>query len=68
MRTPDRKVQWFVVVLLSLLTIRALVFTFSSVRSGDAKSIALGVATSLFQMLVLAGTIAWLKTAQSGDR
>ena len=68
MRTPNRKVQWFVVVLFSLLTIRALVFTFSSVRNGDAKSIALGVATSLFQMLVLAGAIAWLKTAQSGGR
>ncbi len=68
MRTPYRIVQWIVVVLLSLLTIRALVFTFSSVRNGDAKSIALGVATSLFQMLVLAGATAWLNTAQSGDR
>ena len=68
MRTPYRIVQWIVVVLLSLLTIRALVFTFSSVQSGDARSIAVGVATSQFQILVLAGDVAWLKTAQSGDR
>jgi hypothetical protein len=67
-RTPYRIVQWIVVVLLSLLAIRALIFTFSSARTGDAKSIAVGVTISLFQMLVLAGAIAWLKTAQNGDR